>query len=368
MRRILVVLAALTALFTTLQAQQSWHSEFGFQIGYTRVKPAGTGASDHIDVFSIPAFNLPGIVPAGASLFAIIPWKNKVAVETSAGFAQGNTIALIGDGTFFDLGLRANYAFTPKIYAAAGGRLNWIESGGVSETQLGVQAAIGYRFGFIAGLRGRVEANASFLGTSEQLAPANTYGVEFGVSKQLGATARARSSAPARNARAWQPALGIQGGYTRAHGVGGAGDVTSFAFPVFGGSTTTLGSPSGPPVLFVILPIGKKLAIEPGLDINRLQTQGQTVFAGNVVARLNYAVSGGWYAAAGGNLVYVKATGADAENITGANLAWGYRFPLVAGLGGRFELNYTMMAKNDNIPFPPINTFGALLAATMPLK
>ena len=367
MRRMLVVLAALTGLVTTLQAQ-SWHSEFGFQMGYTRVKPAGTGASDHIDVFSLPAFNLPGIVPAGASLFAIIPWKNKVAIETSAGLAQGDAFFLIGEGTFFDLGLRANYAITPKLYAAAGGRLNWLETDGLSETQLGVQAAVGYRFGFIAGLRGRVEANASFLGKSELLAPANTYGVEFGVSKQLGGAARGRSSASAKTARAWQPALGLQGGYARAHAVGGGGDVTVLSFPGLGGGATVLGSPAGPPVLFAILPIGKKIAIEPGLDFNRLQSQGQTLFGANVTGRLNYAVSGGWYAAAGGNLVYVQVTGADAETITGGNVAWGYRFPLVAGLGGRVEIDYTMMAKNDDIGLPPINTFGLQFAATMPLK
>lgn len=368
MKHSLGVITLVALVATNAQAQKSWQSEFGVQAGYTRVKPAGSGASDHVDVLSLPAFNLPGIIPAGASLFAIIPWTNKIGVETSAGFFQGNAFGLIGDGTFFDLGLRANYAFTPKLYGAAGGRLNWIEAGGQSETQLGVQAALGYRFGFIAGLRGRVEGKVSFLGKTELLAPANTYGVEFGVSKQLGANPRARGSANARNVRAWQPALGLQGGYTRAHGVGGAGDVTSFAFPGFGGSATALASPPGPPVLFAILPIGNKLAIEPGLDFNRIQSQGQTLFAGSLTARLNYAVSGGWYAAAGGNFVYIKATGVDAENLTGGNVAWGYRFPLVAGLGGRFELNYTMMAKNDNVGFPPINTFGALLAATMPLK
>ena len=366
MKRSLGVIALIAFLATTAQAQKSWQSEFGFQTGYTRVKPAGTGASDQIDVFSLPAFNLSGIVPAGASLFAIIPWKNKVAIETSAGLAQGDAFFLLGEGTFFDLGLRANYAFTPKLYAAAGGRLNWIESGGLSETQLGVQAAVGYRFGFIAGLRGRIEANASFLGKSENLAPANTYGVEFGVSKQLGA--RGRAPAPARNARAWQPALGLQGGYARAHAVGGGGDVTVLSFPGLGGGATVVGTPAGPPVLFAILPVGRKIAIEPGLDFNRLQGQGQTLFAANVSARLNYAVSGGWYAAAGGNLNYIKVTGADAETITGGNVAWGYRFPLVGGLGGRVEVDYTMMAKNDNVGFPAINTFGLQFAATMPLK
>jgi hypothetical protein len=363
--RTFAMLALLIAITTPAQAQ-GWQSEFGIQSGFTRIKPAGTGASDHIDLFGVPGFSMPGILPAGASLFAILPWKNKIAVEISAGGFQGNSIGLLGDGTFFDLGVRGNYAITRKVYAAAGGRLNWVETGGQHETQLGVQAALGYRFGFIAGLRGRIEANASFLGSTDLLSAFNTYSVEFGVSKQLGAT-RARS-APARRAGAWQPVLGIQGGYSRAHAVGGGGDFTSLAIPGLGGGTSLLGAPAGPPVLFVILPVGNKFAIEPGLDFSRIQTQGNTLAGANLSARLNYAVSGGWYAGVGGNLVYLKVTGADAETITGLNLGWGYRFPMIAGLGGRFELDYTMMGDNANLGLPPINTFGLQFAATMPLR
>lgn len=367
MRRTFALLALAAGVTTSVQAQRVWQTEFGIQSGYTRVKPAGTNASDHIDAFGVPGFTMPALVPAGASLFAIFPWKGKIAFEGSLSAFQGNALPLLGDGTAFDLGVRANYALTPKVYAAAGGRLNWIEFGGQHETQLGIQAGVGYRFGFVAGLRGRVEANASFLGNSALLSPFNTYALEFGVSKQLG-TARARSSAPTRRASAWQPVLGVQGGYTRAHAVGGAGDLTALSIPGVGGSATVLGTPAGPPVLFAILPVGSKLAIEPGLDISRIQTQGNTLAAANVSARLNYAVSGGWYAGVGGNLVYVKVTGADAETITGLNLGWGYRFPLVAGLGGRFELDYTLMADNANLGLPPVNTVGLQFAATMPLR
>jgi hypothetical protein len=358
------MLALLASVTTTGQAQ-SWRSEFGIQSGYTRVKPAGTNAPDHIDVFGVPGLNLPGVLPAGASLFAIFPWKNKLAIEGSLSAIQGNAVVFIGDATFFDLGIRANYAITPKIYAAAGGRLNWIENGGQSETQLGVQAALGYRFGFVGSLRGRVEAKAAFLGKSELLAPFDAYSVMFGVSKQLGV--RSRTSAPARTARAWQPLLGVQGGYTRAHGVGG-GDFTALSIPGFGGAATVLGGPAGPPVLFAILPVGRKIAIEPGVDISRVQTAGTTIFGANLSARVDYAVSGGWYGAAGGNLLYLKATGGGGESLTGVNLAWGYRFPMISGLGGRFEINYTMMGKNDNIGFPAINTLGLQFGATMPLR
>ena len=370
MQRTFAMLALLSALATGARAQ-SWHTEFGIQSGYTRLKPAGTGASDHIDVFGIPGFNVPALVPAGASLFAVLPWKNKIAVETSLSARQGND-GLLGDATSLNLSVRGDCAITPKIYGAAGGLLNWIETGGQHETQLGVGAAVGYRFGFVRGLRGRIEANVAFLGKSNLLSPVDIYSVQFGVSKQLGAaagTARGRTAAPARASnRAWQPAFGVQGGYTRSHTVGGGADLTALSVPGLGGAVSILGTPAGPPVLFAILPIGRKIAIEPGLDVSRIQTSGTTVFGGNLAARLNYAVSGGWYAAAGGNLLYLKVTGSGGESVTGMNLAWGYRFPFTSGLGGRFEMGYTMMRKNTNVGLPPTNTLALQFGATMPLR
>jgi hypothetical protein len=366
-QRTFPILALLVGLATSAQAQ-SWHSEFGIQSGFTRIKHAGTNLPDHIDVIGIPGFNLPGVLPAGASLFAILPWKNKIAFETSVSALQGNAL-IVGDATFFNLGVRGDYAITPKVYAAAGGALNWVEAGGTHETQLGVEAAVGYRFGFVRGLRARVEANARFLGKAKLLPPFDIYAVQFGVSKQLGAAAgRARAAAPARASnRAWQPTLGIQGGYTRSHTVGG-GDRTSLAIPGIGGTVSVLGTPAGPPILFAILPVARKLAIEPGLDIARVQTSGTTVFGANMSARVNYAVSGGWYGALGSNLLYIKATGQGGETVPGANLAWGYRFPLTGGLGGRFEIDYTMLKKNTKLTLAPTNTLGLQFGATMPLR
>jgi len=362
------MLALIASVATTAQAQ-TWHSEFGVQSGYSRIKLAGTNTSDHIDVFGVPGINLPGVLPGGASLFAILPWKNKIAFETSLSALQGNALspALPGDATFFNLGVRGDYAITPKFYAAAGGAVNWIESTGQHETQLGIDAAVGYRFGFVRGLRGRIEASAQFYGKSDLLSPVDIYAVEFGVSKQLGA--RSRTSAPPRaSTRAWQPMLGVQGGYTRSHSVGGGADLTAVSVPGLGGSVTVLGTPAGPPIVFAILPIGRKIAVEPGLDLSRIQTSGTTVFGANASARLNYAVSGGWYGALGANLVYIKATGAGGETVTGMNLAWGYRFPFSSGLGGRFEIDYSMLRKNDNLPLPATNTLGLQFGATMPLR
>lgn len=162
----------------------------------------------------------------------------------------------------------------------------------------------------------------------------------------------------------------MQGGYVRAHAVGG-GDFTGLSFPGLGGAFATfgnLGAPVGAPSVFAIFPIGRKIALEPGLDLHRIQTQGTTIFVGNLALRLNYAVKGGWYGALGGNLEYAKATGTDAETVTGMNVGWGYRFPFTRGLGGRVELNYSMMGDNANLLLPPINTFSLLFGVTMPLR
>lgn len=360
------VLVALTLAVASTVAAQGWNSEFGIQSGYTRIKPAGTGAPDQLDLFGVPGFTLPGVIPANASLFAIIPWKNKLAVEASVSVLQGNAIFIIGDATFFNLGLRGNYAITPKFYAAAGGAVHWVENSGQSETQLGVQGAVGYRFGFVAGLRGRVEASATFLGKSDLLPPANVYALLFGVSKQTGSRSRAAAQ-PRRSNRVWEPAFGVQGGYTRSHLVGG-GDLTALSFPGFGGAANTFGVPAGPPTLFALFPIGRKFALEPGIDLTRVQTQGNTVFAGNLSVRVDYAVSGGWYGAVGGNVIYVKATGTDGETVTGANVGWGYRFALTGSLGGRVELDYRMIGSNTNVPLTPVNTLGLQFGVTLPLR
>lgn len=370
MRRTLLLLAMAAGVVSPVHAQ-SWNAEFGLQSGYTRIKPAGTGASDHVDLFGVPTVSLPGLLPSNASLFAILPWTRRLAIEPSLSALQGDVLGLLGDATVINLGVRGDYALTPTVYAAAGGALNWIETGGQSETQLGVQAALGYRFGFVAGLRGRVEANALFLAKSNLLSPVDAYSLTLGVSKQVSGSARpaARRSGGGGGGGAWESAFGVQGGYNRAHGVGGfAQTLTWLSIPGLGGTLTSLGGGTSMPVLFAILPVGRKFALEPGLDFQRLQTSGTTLAAGNFSLRADYAVAGGWYGALGGNLVYLKATGASGETLTGANVAWGYRFPLTGDLGARVEMNYLMMAKNATVGVPPVNTFGIQFAVTLPLR
>jgi hypothetical protein len=363
-QRSLGVITLVAVLATNAQAQNSWQTEFGIQGGFTRLVVAGAGA-DPTDAFSLPGFSLGSLIPAAAGLYVIIPASQKLAVETdfaASQFSSGLTATLL------TLGVRADYALTRHLYGAAGGALAY-NNGIANETQLGVQGGVGYRFGLTRTLNGRVEARTTFYGKADNASPANAYSALFGVSTVTSRPRSSRSSSSAAAHRAWRPALGISGGYASVTVIG-TGSLTALSFPGYGSglgavltSEVTL-----PPTIFAIIPIGKKIAVEPALDLHRFQESGQTDFSGNIAVRLDYAVHGGWYGALGGNLHYIKATGADAATRTGVNVGWGYRFPLVAALGGRIEANYTMFGENTDLGLAPTNTFGLMFGATMPLK
>lgn len=370
MRRTFAMLALLVGVTTPGRAQRSWQTELGVQGGFTRMVAAGTGG-DPTDAFSLPGFNLGNVLPSTAGVYVIIPWSQKLAVETDIAASQFN---LGGTVTVLSIGLRGDYALTRRFYAAAGGALAY-NNGFGNETQLGVQAALGYRHRLTNALNGRLEVRTTFYANAENAGPVDAYGVLVGVSTASTRGRPARSGTAASSRRAWTPQLGLSGGYANVHLVG-TGGVTVLAFPGYGGA---LGNALGasipflraltlPPTVFLIIPVGEKVAIEPAIDIHRFQESGQTDFSGNISARLDYAVHGGWYAALGGNLQYLKTTGVNAATRTGLNVAWGYRFPLTGALGGRVEMNYTMFGRNTDLALDPTNTFGLMFGATMPLR
>jgi len=371
-RRFTVVLGLALLAVTSAQAQRgSWQSEVGIQGGFSRFKPAGTAAKDHVDLFDVPGFG-------GTSLYAIVPLRERIAVEPSFSFTQGSY--LFGF-TLASIGLRADYALTDKIYGAAGGLLQFTEALGTHESQLGLQVGVGYRLRLGSGLNGRVEANWQTTHKATLAQPSNTYSLLFGLSSPVGASNPAPGRAARAANRAWEPMIGAQGGYTRVHAVGG-GDLAFLSFPGFGGAavTTQLAGIAGntliptPPTVFAIIPVGTKLAVEPGLDLHRAQSQGLTVFSGNYNVLPDYAVSGGWYAAAREHLNWLKATkgffndpNKGSVSVTGANVAWGYRFRIGGALGGRIEANYTMFKNNQDVN-QGTNALGLMFGATMPLR
>ena len=370
-QRTLALLAVLAGFVSAAPAQQSWRTEFGIQGGFTRLVEAGAGL-DPVDVISVPGFNLGNALPAPAGLYAIIPWSSKLAVEADIAASQFS----LGGGTasLISAGLRGDYALTNNLYLAAGGALVY-NNGLGNETQLGVQGALGYRFGLTGTLSARVEGRTTFYGKADNAVPADVYSVLFGISTATSGGRATSGSSTRPPTGAWRPQLGLAGGYADAHLIG-VGSVTSLSFPGYGaaagtalgGFLSTLQAVALPPTVFAIIPIADKVAIEPGLDIHRFQSSGQTDFSGNLSVRLDYAVHGGWYGALGGNIHYLKSSGVNAATRTGMNLGWGYRFPLVLGVSGRVEANYTMFKENTDLGLPPTNVFGLMFGAAMPIK
>ena len=363
MRRFTTVVLLATLAVPAAAQRGSWQTEIGIQGGYSQIKPAGTSRDDKIKAFDLPGSSFILGILTSAPVYAIIPWKDKVAIEPSLGFSQTNFG--LTDINLASAGLRIDYALNKDFYAAAGGVLGLLNSGSQDVKQLGVTAALGYRRHLVGPLNGRLEASATFRKKTTDLAPSNAYSVLLGVSAGTGGVAGTARRAGA--ARAWAPTLGVQGGYVGMHMVGGIG-ASSFSLPGFGGSAEALGIPvGGPPSLFAILPLGTKMALEPGLDLRHVD-QPASSSAINASARLDYAVHGGWYAAAGATMTNINPSTVAAKWIAGAQVAWGYRFPLTGAFGGRAELSYNMRQKSTDLGLPPINIFAVSFGVTMPLQ
>ncbi|HLZ44998.1 MAG TPA: hypothetical protein VKQ05_04900 [Gemmatimonadales bacterium] len=365
MQRAFVLLAILATATTRAQAQRSWQTEFGMQGGFTRLVDAGSRGG-RTDALSLPGFNLGNLVPSAAGLYITIPWTRQLAIESdiaASQFSSGPTL------TVLTLGLRGDYALTRELYGAAGGALAYNNGVGENETQLGVHGALGFRHRLTRSLNARLEARATVFRRASNAQPRDVYSVLFGVSTSAGGARGARAAGAPASRGAWTAGLGIAGGYANVHVVRGP-SLTALAFPVYGGALGPVLATevTMPATLFAIIPIANRIAIEPGVDIHRFQESGRTDFTGNLSARFDYAVHGGWYGALGGNLHYIKTTGASGGARSGVNLGWGYRFPFVAAIGGRVEMNYTLFAKNLTLGTAATNTFGLLFGATMPLK
>ena len=368
MRTTFAMLAVVAGVTTSVQAQQrAWQPEIGFQAGYSQVKPAGTGVDDKNTFIMLPGVSTIVPVLTYGSIYAIIPWSNKVAVEPTFGFSQFSLGG--GSATATRVGARINYAITPKLYGALGGVLNYLSQFGSSGTQFGAQLGLGYRVKLTQSLNGRIEAQwVSTANADNVTGPFNAYSVLLGVSTPL----NSRAGAPARGARAssnsvWTRAIGLTGGYSQVHLVGG-GDAVFLSAPGIGGSLGSLVTYApGPPVLFAIFPVGRKIAIEPGLDIASIDDGGGSSVGATVSARLNYAVTKGWYGALGGQVAHVDPSGGTSASVFGAAVAWGNRFRLTSNLGGRVELNYLMFPTNSDVG-SAANTFSVLFGLLMPLK
>lgn len=365
MRKLLLI-GALAMLATPVTAQRVWQPEIGVQGGFSSFRPAGTGASS-TTLIELPGGSFLTTILTYAPLYAIIPVGNRLAVEPQLGASQvtlgGNAI------TIARVGLRLDYGFGPGFYGTAGTVLNILEPGSPGNKQVGLQVGVGYRTHLAGALNGRIEGNWVTTHASDVAGAFNTYSILLGVSSTVGSPAT--RSTRTGETRAWSPALGVVGGYGSAHAVGSGGDITGVflpgglnSFTIFGGAVPA------PPTLFAIIPLGGKWAIEPSFDLHRFAppAPASPTTSFEVGARVDYAIAGGWYAAAGGQLTNVNPSSGSSATLTGASLAGGYRFHLAGPMGGRFEVNYLMTGKNDTLGNPPINTLSFLFGLTMPLR
>lgn len=370
MRKLFALLVLALTLATSTQAQQAWQKEIGIQGGFARVDLAGS-PGDPTDLLFIPGSGVLVPVLSYAPLYAIIPWKEKIALEPSLAYStlQSGSQAI----NSLRVGLRADYALSPKFYVALGGVFSVLEQSGdttsSSESQTGLQLAAGYRLHFTSRINGRVEAQWVSTRKSDLVGPFNAYSVLVGMSARVGGG----SAAPARRAaggagRVWSTAIGVNTGVSRTHSVGGGNFITVSA-PAIGGTLASLGLPAPTmPGLFAIFPIGDKTALEGGLDFARTKSGSADANAAAMLGlRLNFAVSGNWYGAVGGNLHYIAPGAGNSVSLMGGNVAWGYRFHLGGDLGGRIELNYLTFPHNDDLQLAT-NTVGILFGAMMPLK
>lgn len=360
--RKLFVIGALGVLATPALAQHVWQPEIGVQAGFSSVTPAGRGANATTFI-DLPGGTFLNALLTYAPLYAVIPAGRRLAVEPQLGFDQVNVGGTAA--TLARVGLRLDYGFGSGFYGAAGGVLNYV-SPSSAKTQVGLQAGVGYRRHLGGSINGRIEANWVTTHSSDLLQAFNAYSVLLGVSSSLGGAAAERPSR-ATATQAWSPVFGIVGGYGSAHVIGSGGAISGVFLP---GLTNSLGvTVQGPPTLFAIVPLGGKWAIEPGLDLHHVSPPtGSGTTTLEIGARIDYAVTSGWYAAAGGQVTDVNPPTGSSGNLTGADVAWGYRFHLAGPTGGRVELNYLMTGKSDKLGIPPINTFSVLFGLTMPLR
>lgn len=367
MRRTCAMLALAAGVTTSVQAQRrAWQPEIGIQAGYSQVKPAGTGVDDKQTFIMLPGVATLVPVLTYGSLYAIIPWSNKVAVEPTFGFSQTSVGGSISAAR---IGARVNYAITPKVYGAAGGVLNYLSGTGTSGTQVGLQLGMGYRVKLAPRLNGRIEAQwVSTANADNVTGPFNAYSLLVGVSTPVSG----RAAAPARATRAasnsvWTRSIGVTGGYSHVH-LTGVGDAVLLSAPGVGGSlgSLTIYAPA-PPVLFAIFPVGRKVALEPGIDIASIDDGGGSEMGLTLGARLNYAFTHGWYGAVGGQLAHVNPSVGSSASIFGGTLAFGNQFNLTSNLGGRVELSYLTFPANTDVG-SAANTFSVLFGVTMPLR
>lgn len=367
----LAVLLAFLAVPAALAAQASWQPEVGLRAGFTHMSPSGGTA---LSFWDLPGGGTAGLAPpAPAALFGVVPMHGPWAVEIGLGmdqFASG-----FGDLATFVLAPRLDYAITSHLYAGAGPTMTTLRIGGQGITQWGGAAAIGYRVALSPRLTGRVEGfyEHRFEVSTTSFPTTEIYGITIGAAAAFGPssitpTRGARANRPAPVPDLWTPSLVVSGGYVSIF-VPGQANVSFFSVPGLGVSVTNAFSVviAAPPALTAIIPVGRRFAIEPGVDVHSVSPSGgSTTTLYQVTARADYAIDRHLYAAIGGAFGAASA-GSNSYSEFAVTAAAGVRFPIVAGIGGRLEYDYATW-NGDGSTAPALQTNALLFGMVAPLR
>lgn len=170
------------------------------------------------------------------------------------------------------------------------------------------------------------------------------------------AVATGIASAGAQAQAAWHTELGFQGGFVRVKPAGtNQNDKTDVLFlPGFdlGPAFPT------PSMMYLIAPVGGKIALEPSLSGSVLSQGGSaTILQGGL--RVDYAIASGLYAAGGGLAGRLGgAVGTSTGFELGLQVAGGYRFHFSGPIQARLEANMQFWKGRNGVS--PVNTYGLL--------
>jgi hypothetical protein len=345
MRKLVLTALALGLLTSAPAAAQMWQPEIGIKAGWVRASFADTDQT--LDMIDIPGVG--GLLAAGeafilpAPLYGIIPIGDRMAIEPSFGFQNINGGASL---TSLTLGARFNYAFTPNLYVGVGPTMYLVKASGIEDAQGALQGAVGYRRPLGGSFSILAEGFYEVRENSEILSEVTTYGLRIGAGSRLGGGTAGGASQGSSGM--WRPAIGIQGGWSLVSIVDNA-DVTVLSLPfasqsIIGGTNVL----PGPSALFLIIPIGAKLAVEPSFDLHNFKPEGSdAVTTYEIGGKLNYAFNRTLYVGAGAEFTGLSAETVDDGSSLSIVLATGARFPIAGGLQGRTELNYRMFDGTD---------------------
>lgn len=355
------VLASVLAVPAMAQKPMAWATEIGIKSNYS------VTTIDETDITTIGLPGGGGLFGFGgvSSLYGVIPVSERFAVEPSLGLTD-----LGGDGGAFtttNVSVRALFSAWRGLYVGAGPTMALLKQGGEQETVFGVNLGAGYRFPITGNLVGRGELFYEMTQESDIIGDnsASTYGLVLG----LGITPKdVESSTAGQNAGLWQWAFGIQSGYSHISG-DGFGDVNALSFPGGqGGINIAAGAPlPGIAPIFVLIPVGKRFALEPSLSYSSIDLDGSSQVSTYAVGlRGNYAFNKTLYA--GISADYQGYGGdIDADASTGFGAAFGARFPIVGGFSGRTELSWRDFSGDENFTGDYTIT-GLSFAIMAPLK